>query len=54
VAHAYNRSYSGGRDEEDRGSKSAQVNSSRDPISKNTPQKRAGIVAQGIYLEFKP
>jgi hypothetical protein len=28
VAHAYNPSYSGGRDEEDNGSKPAQANSS--------------------------
>jgi hypothetical protein len=34
MAHAYNPSYSGGRDQEDRGSKSAQANSSWDPISK--------------------
>jgi hypothetical protein len=36
VAHAYNSSYSEGRDQEDHGSKPAQANSSRDPISKNT------------------
>jgi hypothetical protein len=32
--HACNLSYSGGRDQEDPSSKSAQVNSSRDPIWK--------------------
>jgi hypothetical protein len=34
VAHACNPSYSGGRDQEDLGSKLAQANSSRDPILK--------------------
>jgi hypothetical protein len=34
VAHAYNPSYSGGRDQEDHGSKPAQASSSQDPISK--------------------
>jgi hypothetical protein len=34
VAHACNPSYSGGRDQEARGSKPAQANNSRDPISK--------------------
>jgi hypothetical protein len=40
VAHAYNPAYSGGTDQEDHGSKPAQANSSRDPISKipNTKQ----------------
>jgi hypothetical protein len=42
-----NPSYSGGRDQEDHSSKPAQANSSRDPISKNPSQKRAGG-------EFKP
>jgi hypothetical protein len=40
VAHAYNPSYSGSRDQEDHSSKSAQAN-------------RAGGVAQGVGLEFK-
>jgi hypothetical protein len=39
VAHACNPSYSGGRDLEDQGSKPAQANSLRDPISKNHSQK---------------
>jgi hypothetical protein len=39
VAHAYNRSYSGGR-EKDCGSKPAQANSLWDPISKNPSQKK--------------
>jgi hypothetical protein len=34
VAHAYNPSYSGGRDQADHGLKPAQANSSQDPISK--------------------
>jgi hypothetical protein len=50
VAHPCNPSYSGGRDQEDCGSRSAWANSSRDPISKN----RAGGVAQGEGPEFKP
>jgi hypothetical protein len=41
VAHTCNPSYSGGRDQEDRGSKPAQINSSRDPISKK-PFKQKG------------
>jgi hypothetical protein len=49
-----NPSYSGGRDQEDCGSKPAQANSSQDPISKNPSQKRAGGVAQGAGPEFKP
>jgi hypothetical protein len=39
VAHAYNPSYSGGRDQEDHGSKPAQGNSLQDPILKNTITK---------------
>jgi hypothetical protein len=54
VAHAYNPSFSGGRDQEDCGSKPAWANSSQDPISKNPSQKRAGGVAQGVGPEFKP
>jgi hypothetical protein len=34
VGHAYNPSYSGGRDQEDCSSRPTQANSSRDPISK--------------------
>jgi hypothetical protein len=57
VAHAYNPSYSGGRDQEDHGSKLGRANSSRDPISKKTFTKKRGRadgVAQGEYPEFKP
>jgi hypothetical protein len=35
VAYSCNTNYSGGRDQEDQGSKPAQANSSRDPIWKN-------------------
>jgi hypothetical protein len=34
VAHTYNPSYSGGRDQEDHGLKPAQANISRDPVLK--------------------
>jgi hypothetical protein len=54
VAHAYNPSYLGGSDQEDRSSKPAQENSSGDPILKNPSQKRAGGMAQGEGPEFKP
>jgi hypothetical protein len=50
VAHAYNPSYLGGREQEDHSSKPAQANSSRDPISKIP---KAGGVAQGVGPEFK-
>jgi hypothetical protein len=54
MAHVCNPGYSGGRDQEDCGSKPAQANSLRDPISKNPLRKRAGGVAQGEGPEFKP
>jgi hypothetical protein len=54
VAHACNLSYSGGRDQEDHGLKSAQANSSRDPTSKKPITKRAGRVAQSEGPEFNP
>jgi hypothetical protein len=47
VAHAYNSSYSGGKDQEDRSSKPVQANSSQDPILKktrHTQKKKAGGV----------
>jgi hypothetical protein len=40
VAHPCNPSCSGGRHQEDRGSKPAQANSLWDPISKKTQQKK--------------
>jgi hypothetical protein len=39
MAHACNPSYSGGRDQEDRGLKPAWASSSRDPILKNNITK---------------
>jgi hypothetical protein len=42
VVHAGNPSYSGGRDQEDRGLKPAQANSSKDLISKKLSQKKKG------------
>jgi hypothetical protein len=54
MAHAYNLSYSGGRDQEDCSLKPTWANSSQDPISKKTHhKKRAGGVAQGIGSVFK-
>jgi hypothetical protein len=43
VAHAYNPSCAGGRDQEACGSRPAQANSSRDPISKK-PFIKKGLV----------
>jgi hypothetical protein len=54
VAHSYNPSYSGGRDQEDRSSKPAWANSSRTLSRKNPSQKRASGVAQGVGPESKP
>jgi hypothetical protein len=48
VAYACDPTYSGGRNQEDHGSKPAQ----QDPISKIP--KRSGGVAQGGSPEFKP
>jgi hypothetical protein len=54
VAHACNLSFSGGRDQEDHGSKPDWANSSLRPyLEKNPSQKRAGGVAQGVDSEFK-
>jgi hypothetical protein len=54
VTYACNLSYLEGRDQEDRSSKSAQANSSQDPISKTLHKKRASGVAQDEGIEFKP
>jgi hypothetical protein len=54
VAHAYNPSYSEGRDQEDWGSKPTQANSSRGPILKKPFTKRAGGVTQGVGPKLKP
>jgi hypothetical protein len=49
VAHTCNPSYSGDRDQEDHGLKSAWANSLQDPISKKPSTiKKAGGVAQGV------
>jgi hypothetical protein len=53
MAHACNPSYSGGRDQEDGGSKPAQANSSPDPILKRPSQKRTSGMAQDVDPEFK-
>jgi hypothetical protein len=54
VAHTYNPSNSGSRDQEDHSSKLSQANSSRDPTLKNPSQKRIGGTAQCVGPEFKP
>jgi hypothetical protein len=55
VAHTCNPSYSGGRDQEDLGSKPAPGKSFERPyLKKNPSQKRAGGMAQGVGPEFKP
>jgi hypothetical protein len=43
MAHACNPSYSGGSHQKDQGSKPAQANSLKDPISKN-PIRKKGLV----------
>jgi hypothetical protein len=54
VAHAYNPSYSGGRDREDCSSKPARANNSQDPFSEK-PFTKKGLVewAQDVGPEFK-
>jgi hypothetical protein len=47
-AHAYNPSFSGGREQEDHDSKPAWASSLRDPILKKIYHKRAGGVAQVV------
>jgi hypothetical protein len=53
LSHAYNPSYSGGRAQEDLGSKSTLANSLRDPIWKipNT-KNRAGGMAQAVVRPY--
>jgi hypothetical protein len=53
VVHAYNPSYSGGRDQKDHSSKPEQANHSRAPVLKTPFTKRAGGVVQGVGPEFK-
>jgi hypothetical protein len=43
LAHTCSPSYSGGRDQEDRGSKPAQANSLRDPIVKKPFTKKGQV-----------
>jgi hypothetical protein len=54
VVHTYNPSYSGGRDQEDCGSKPAHANSSWDHILKIPITKRASGVIQSEDPKFKP
>jgi hypothetical protein len=52
VAHAYNPSYLGGRDQEEQGSKPAWAN--RPYFQKTHHKKRAGGVARGYTLSSSP
>jgi hypothetical protein len=52
VAHTYNPSYSGGRDQEDLGMKPAQANSLRDPISKKLITKKGCWSGSSVGPEF--
>jgi hypothetical protein len=54
MAYTCNSNYSGGRDQENQGSKPAQADDSRDPISKKPNTKKGCGVAQGVGHEFKP
>jgi hypothetical protein len=56
MAHTGNPSYLGSRHQEDRGSKPAQANSFRDPISKKPITKKKGLVEwlKDVGPEFKP
>jgi hypothetical protein len=55
VAHTCNSSYSGGRDQEDQGSKSALGKQFERPyLGKKPSQKSTGRVVQGVCPEFKP
>jgi hypothetical protein len=53
VAHAYNPSYSGGRDQKDCGSKQSQANSLQYLSEENPSHKRAGRVVQGVGPEIE-
>jgi hypothetical protein len=54
VAHTCNSSYSGGKDQEDRGLKPARQIVLKTLSQKYPTQKGAGRVAQGVGPEFKP
>jgi hypothetical protein len=53
VVHAYNTSYSTGRDQEDQGSK-PRFKFKRTYLEKNLHKNRAGGMAEGEGPEFKP
>jgi hypothetical protein len=52
--HACNLNYSGGKDQEDRGSKPTRANNLARPCFEKPFKKRAGGVAQGVGPAFKP
>jgi hypothetical protein len=54
MAHICNPGYSGGRDQEDLGSKPAWQIVHEFLSQKNPSQKKGGGVAQGVGPEFKP
>jgi hypothetical protein len=54
VAHTCNLSYSGGRDQEDCGSKPAWANGPQDPISKNTKNKKTKPFTKKGWLSCRP
>jgi hypothetical protein len=54
MAHTYNPSYSGGRDQEDHGSKPDGQIVLETQSQKNPSQKKAGGMTQGVGPEFKP
>jgi hypothetical protein len=54
VAHTYNPSYSGGRDQEDHGSKPAWGNNLRDPILKKHCIKKGWWSGSSVGPEFNP
>jgi hypothetical protein len=56
VAHTYNPSYSGGRDQEDCSLIPAHANSSQEPSSKKIPSQKKGDgrVVQGVGLSSSP
>jgi hypothetical protein len=54
MAHACNPNYLRGRDQEDRGLKLVRQIVLRPYLKKTLHKKRAGGVAQGEHLEFKP
>jgi hypothetical protein len=55
MVHTCNPSYSGGRDQEDRGSKPARANSSHETLSRKTQHKK-GLLEwlTGLALRLNP